>query len=52
MQANDNIADLIGQRMRDAPGTALENVAADNLVRDENRAGHTLVDSFERHGIL
>jgi 4-hydroxy-4-methyl-2-oxoglutarate aldolase len=38
--------------MREALGKALEKVAAENVVRDEIRAGHSLVDIFERHGIL
>lgn len=38
--------------MRDALGKALEKVAAENVVRDEIRAGGKLVDIFERHGIL
>jgi 4-hydroxy-4-methyl-2-oxoglutarate aldolase len=38
--------------MREALGKALEKVAAENVVRDEIRAGHSLVDIFDRHGIL
>ena len=38
--------------MREALSKALEKVAAENVVRDEIRAGHTLVDIFDRHGIL
>lgn len=38
--------------MREALGKALEKVAAENVVRDEIRAGHSLVDIFARHGIL
>ena len=38
--------------MRDVLGKALEKVAAENVVRDEIRAGKTLVDIFDRHGIL
>ncbi len=38
--------------MRDVLGKALEKVAAENVVRNEIRAGGRLVDIFERHGIL
>jgi regulator of RNase E activity RraA len=38
--------------LREALGKALEKVAAENVVRDEIRAGGKLVDIFERHGIL
>lgn len=38
--------------MKDALNKALEKVAAENVVRDEIRAGHALVDIFARHGIL
>jgi regulator of RNase E activity RraA len=38
--------------MREALNKALEKVAAENVVRDEIRAGHSLVDIFDRHGIL
>jgi regulator of RNase E activity RraA len=38
--------------MREALGKALDKVAAENVVRDEIRAGGKLVDIFERHGIL
>jgi regulator of RNase E activity RraA len=38
--------------MREVVGKALEKVAAENVVRDEIRAGGRLVDIFERHGIL
>ncbi|RYE10761.1 MAG: RraA family protein [Hyphomicrobiales bacterium] len=38
--------------MHEALGKALEKVAAENVVRDEIRAGHSLVDIFDRHGIL
>ena len=38
--------------LRPAIEKALEKVAAENVVRDEIRAGGTLVDIFDRHGIL
>lgn len=38
--------------MREVVGKALEKVAAENVVRDEIRAGGRLVDIFDRHGIL
>jgi 4-hydroxy-4-methyl-2-oxoglutarate aldolase len=38
--------------MREVVGKALEKVAAENVVRDEIRAGGRLVDIFNRHGIL
>lgn len=38
--------------MREVAGKALEKVAAENVVRDEIRAGGRLVDIFDRHGIL
>jgi 4-hydroxy-4-methyl-2-oxoglutarate aldolase len=38
--------------MREALDKALAKVAAENVVRDEIRAGHSLVDIFDRHGIL
>lgn len=38
--------------MREALNKALEKVAAENVVRADIRAGHTLVDIFDRHGIL
>ena len=38
--------------MQEVVGKALEKVAAENVVRDEIRAGGRLVDIFDRHGIL
>jgi regulator of RNase E activity RraA len=38
--------------MREVVQKALEKVAAENVVRNEIRAGHALVDIFARHGIL
>ncbi len=38
--------------MREVVDKALAKVAAENVVRNEIRAGHTLVDIFDRHGIL
>lgn len=38
--------------MAEVVGKALEKVAAENVVRDEIRAGGRLVDIFARHGIL
>lgn len=38
--------------LRPALEQAFEKVAAENVVRDEIRAGGMLVDIFERHGIL
>ncbi len=38
--------------LRPAIEKALEKVVAENVVRDEIRAGGTLVDIFDRHGIL
>lgn len=38
--------------MHEVVGKALEKVAAENVVRDEIRAGGRLVDIFDRHGIL
>ena len=38
--------------LHDAVAKALEKVSAENVVRDEIRAGGTLADIFAKHGIL
>lgn len=38
--------------LHDAVARALEKVSAENVVRDEIRAGGTLADIFAKHGIL
>ena len=38
--------------LREALGKALDKVAAENVVRADIRAGHTLVEVFDKHGIL
>ena len=38
--------------LHEVVGKALEKVAAENVVRNEIRAGQPLVDIFARHGIL
>jgi 4-hydroxy-4-methyl-2-oxoglutarate aldolase len=38
--------------LREALDKALAKVSAENIVRDEIRAGGSLVDIFARHGIL
>ena len=48
----DGIVMVPRKVLRPALDKALAKVAAENVVRDEIRAGGTLVDIFERHGIL
>jgi 4-hydroxy-4-methyl-2-oxoglutarate aldolase len=48
----DGIVIVPQQVLRPVVDKALEKVAAENVVRDEIRAGDTLVDIFARHGIL
>ena len=44
---------IVPQRvMHEVLDRALAKVAAENVVRSEIRAGHALVDIFDRHGIL
>ena len=48
----DGIVMVPRKVLRPAIDKALAKVAAENVVRDEIRAGGALVDIFERHGIL
>lgn len=48
----DGIVVVPQQILQPAIDKALAKVAAENVVRDEIRAGGALVDIFERHGIL